>query len=69
MVNSSSADDISQSIRQEIIRFESVHPNIYAIYDLVDTVDDKEISESLRQLVVLIEGNGSVLIMYCVAYF
>ncbi|CAH8857533.1 unnamed protein product [Trichobilharzia szidati] len=55
MGSQSSLNDISNAIRQEIIRFESVHPNIYAIYDLIDAVDDKNIAESLRQLVVSIE--------------
>ncbi|CAH8524236.1 unnamed protein product [Dicrocoelium dendriticum] len=55
MASSSSADEISYSIRQEIIRFESVHPSIYAIYDLIDSIDDKGLSDSLRQLVVSIE--------------
>ncbi|CAL8069056.1 unnamed protein product [Calicophoron daubneyi] len=50
-----SCDDVSYSIRQEIMRFESVHPNIYALYDLVDSIDDKNIAESLRQLIVSIE--------------
>ncbi|KAF8562610.1 hypothetical protein P879_11440 [Paragonimus westermani] len=51
----SSADEVAHSVRQEIIRFESVHPSIYAIYDLIDAIEDKNISESLRQLVVSIE--------------
>ncbi|OON19588.1 GTP-binding domain protein, partial [Opisthorchis viverrini] len=51
----SSVDEVSHSIRQEIVRFESVHPSIYAIYDLVDAIEDKNISDSLRQLVVSIE--------------
>ncbi|CAH8585336.1 unnamed protein product [Schistosoma bovis] len=55
MSSQSSLNDISNAIRQEIIRFESVHPNIYAIYDLIDAVEDKNLAESLRQLVVSIE--------------
>ncbi|KAF5396008.1 arf-GAP with GTPase ANK repeat and PH domain-containing protein 1 [Paragonimus heterotremus] len=55
MGSNSSADEIAHSVRQEIIRFESVHPSIYAIYDLIDAIEDKNISESLRQLVVSIE--------------
>lgn len=61
----SSLEEVSHSIRQEIIRFESVHPSIYAIYDLVDAIDDKNISDSLRQLVVSIEG----IIFYFIALF
>uniref|UniRef100_A0A095AJT9 Arf-GAP with GTPase, ANK repeat and PH domain-containing protein 3 n=1 Tax=Schistosoma haematobium TaxID=6185 RepID=A0A095AJT9_SCHHA len=59
MSSQSSLNDISNAIRQEIIRFESVHPNIYAIYDLIDAVEDKNLAESLRQLVVSIEGTVS----------
>ncbi|KAK4470994.1 hypothetical protein MN116_006496 [Schistosoma mekongi] len=55
MSSQSSLNDVSNAIRQEIIRFESVHPNIYAIYDLVDAIDDKNLADSLRQLVVSIE--------------
>ncbi|THD24955.1 Arf-GAP with GTPase ANK repeat and PH domain-containing protein 1 [Fasciola hepatica] len=55
MSSFSPLEEVSHSIRQEIIRFESVHPSIYAIYDLVDAIDDKNISDSLRQLVVSIE--------------
>ncbi|KAH8872682.1 Centaurin-gamma-1A [Schistosoma japonicum] len=56
MSSQSSLNDVSNAIRQEIIRFESVHPNIYAIYDLIDAIDDKNLADSLRQLVVSIEG-------------
>uniref|UniRef100_A0A095BYT3 Arf-GAP with GTPase, ANK repeat and PH domain-containing protein 3 n=1 Tax=Schistosoma haematobium TaxID=6185 RepID=A0A095BYT3_SCHHA len=59
MSSQSSLNDISNAIRQEIIRFESVHPNIYAVYDLIDAVEDKNLAESLRQLVVSIEGTVS----------
>ncbi|TNN18175.1 Centaurin-gamma-1A isoform 1 [Schistosoma japonicum] len=55
MSSQSSLNDVSNAIRQEIIRFESVHPNIYAIYDLIDAIDDKNLADSLRQLVVSIE--------------
>ncbi|CAH8590515.1 unnamed protein product [Heterobilharzia americana] len=55
MGSQSSLNDVSNAIRQEIIRFESVHPNIYAIYDLIDAINDKNLADSLRQLVVSIE--------------
>lgn len=46
----------SASIRQEIQRFESVHPSIYAIYDLVESIPDNLIQQQLREHVVCIEG-------------
>lgn len=46
----------SLSIRQEIQRFESVHPSIYAIYDLIDLVPDGVIAQQIRDHVVCIEG-------------
>ncbi|KAL3311126.1 Arf-GAP with GTPase, ANK repeat and PH domain-containing protein 1, partial [Cichlidogyrus casuarinus] len=53
-------DENSNSIRMEIQRFESVHPNIYALYDLIDALNDPtkerlEIAESLKHHTVLIE--------------
>lgn len=57
MNTQSSLTDISNAIRHEIVRFESVHPSIYAIYDLIDSVNEKSIADSLRQLVVSIEGS------------
>lgn len=44
------------AIRQEIQRFESVHPSIYAIYDLIDLIPDPQLSQSIRDHVVCIEG-------------
>ncbi|BFF94109.1 centaurin-gamma-1A [Drosophila madeirensis] len=48
----------SLAIRQEIQRFESVHPSIYAIYDLIDLLplSDAQIAQSIRDHVVCIEG-------------
>ena len=46
----------SFAIRQEIQRFESVHPSIYAIYDLIDLIPDPEIAQQIRDHVVCIEG-------------
>lgn len=46
----------SLAIRQEIQRFESVHPSIYAIYDLIELIPDNQIAQQLRDHVVCIEG-------------
>lgn len=46
----------SLAIRQEIQRFESVHPSIYAIYDLIDAIPDHLIQQQIREHVVCIEG-------------
>ncbi|KAK3912115.1 Centaurin-gamma-1A [Frankliniella fusca] len=45
----------SIAIRQEIQRFESVHPSIYAIYDLIELVPDQLIAQQIRDHVVCIE--------------
>jgi len=46
----------SPSIRQEIQRFESVHPCIYALYDLIEVVTDPMIQHQIREHIVCIEG-------------
>ncbi len=46
----------SLAIRQEIQRFESVHPSIYAIYDLIEAIPDPLIQQQVREHVVCIEG-------------
>lgn len=46
----------SFAIRQEIQRFESVHPSIYAIYDLIEVIPDPLIQQQIRDNVVCIEG-------------
>lgn len=51
----------SRAIREEIQRFESVHPHIYAIYDLLEQVEDPYLQDQLREHVVCIEGK----IYYC----
>lgn len=43
-------------IRQEVQRFESVHPSIYAIYDLIELIQDNQIAQQIRDHVVCIEG-------------
>lgn len=47
------------AIRQEIQRFESVHPSIYAIYDLIELIGDQQIAQQVRDHVVCIEGKFS----------
>ncbi|KAH0810567.1 hypothetical protein GEV33_012225 [Tenebrio molitor] len=47
----------SLAIRQEIQRFESVHPSIYAIYDLIDLIPDGLVAQQIRDHVVCIEGS------------
>lgn len=45
------------AIRQEIQRFESVHPSIYAIYDLIELMSDAQIAQQIRDHVVCIEDS------------
>ncbi|MBN3289170.1 AGAP3 protein, partial [Polypterus senegalus] len=45
----------SAAIRAEIQRFESVHPNIYAIYDLIERIDDLALQNQIREHVISIE--------------
>ncbi|XP_070800472.1 LOW QUALITY PROTEIN: arf-GAP with GTPase, ANK repeat and PH domain-containing protein 3 [Pituophis catenifer annectens] len=47
----------SAAIRAEIGRFESVHPNIYAIYDLIERVDDLALQNQIREHVISIEDS------------
>lgn len=47
---------ISSAIRDEIQRFESVHPSIYIIYDLVEEIEDPGIQQQLRDHITGIEG-------------
>uniref|UniRef100_UPI00358FE49C arf-GAP with GTPase, ANK repeat and PH domain-containing protein 1-like isoform X2 n=1 Tax=Myxine glutinosa TaxID=7769 RepID=UPI00358FE49C len=47
----------SVAIRAEIQRFESVHPNIYAIYDLLERVNDPLLQGQLREHVICIEDS------------
>ena len=50
----------SLAIRQEIQRFESVHPSIYAIYDLIELVPDPLLAQQIREHVVCIEGRTNL---------
>lgn len=46
----------SAAIRAEIQRFESVHPNIYSIYELLERVDEPLLQNQIREHVIAIEG-------------
>ncbi|KAI1729001.1 putative GTPase activating protein for arf domain-containing protein [Ditylenchus destructor] len=54
-LGSSAHEYISQQIQLEIQRFESVHPCIYAVYDLIDTIADTTLQDQLREQVLSIE--------------
>lgn len=56
------------AIRQEIQRFESVHPSIYAIYDLIDLIPDQQIAQQIRDHVVCIEGKRFFLLFFCLSH-
>lgn len=45
----------SVAIRGEIQRFESVHPNIYSIYELLERVDEPLLQNQIREHVIAIE--------------
>ncbi|XP_067844095.1 arf-GAP with GTPase, ANK repeat and PH domain-containing protein 1 isoform X2 [Heptranchias perlo] len=45
----------SAAIRAEIQRFESVHPNIYSIYDLLERIEDPILQNQIREHVISIE--------------
>jgi len=49
----------SAAIRSEIQRFESVHPNIYSIYELLERVEDPLLQNQIREHVIAIEGKGN----------
>lgn len=46
------------AIRQEIQRFESVHPSIYAIYDLIELLGEVQVATQIREHIVNIEGES-----------
>lgn len=50
----------SAAIRAEIQRFESVHPNIYSIYELLERVEEPVLQNQIREHVIAIEGETSV---------
>lgn len=47
----------SLAIRQEIQRFESVHPSIYAIYEFLEVIPDPLLAQQIREHVVCIEDS------------
>lgn len=49
----------SAAIRAEIQRFESVHPNIYSIYELLERVEEPLLQNQIREHVIAIEGKGT----------
>lgn len=58
----------SAAIRAEIQRFESVHPNIYSIYELLERVEEPLLQNQIREHVIAIEGRtrGRMLLVGCV---
>lgn len=56
------------AIRQEIQRFESVHPSIYAIYDLIELIPDQQIAQQIRDHVVCIEGKHFSRFIYSIQF-
>ncbi|CAB0010564.1 unnamed protein product [Nesidiocoris tenuis] len=59
----------SNAIREEIRRFESVHPSIYAIYDLIELIPDSLIAQQIRDHVVCIEVEPLAPILRKIAKF
>jgi len=61
-------DDVPLAIRKEIHRFESVHPSIYALYELTDALQNfavpVQFQEELRNHIVCIEGLYSNMSLY-----
>ncbi|XP_025408170.1 centaurin-gamma-1A isoform X1 [Sipha flava] len=55
--NHSSFSNNSLAICKEIQRFESVHPSIYAIYDLIELIPDPIVAQQVRDHVVCIEDS------------
>jgi len=55
MTSSSENETHSNYIRREITRFEGVHPNIYAIYELLNDVTNEELQTQIREHVINIE--------------
>ena len=54
----------SLAIRQEIQRFESVHPSIYAVYDLIEGIPDPLIQQQVREHVFCIEGRYNNVLIF-----
>lgn len=47
----------SAAIQSEICRFESVHPNIYAVYELLQCIDNPTLQNQVREHVINIEDS------------
>ncbi|KAJ4921019.1 hypothetical protein JOQ06_007924 [Pogonophryne albipinna] len=50
----------SAAIRSEIQRFESVHPNIYSIYELLERVEEPLLQNQIREHVIAIEEREDI---------
>ncbi|ERE84712.1 arf-GAP with GTPase, ANK repeat and PH domain-containing protein 1 [Cricetulus griseus] len=55
----------SAAIRAEIQRFESVHPNIYSIYELLERVEEPVLQNQIREHVIAIEVDISCQASHC----
>uniref|UniRef100_A0A1I7ZMI6 Ras-GEF domain-containing protein n=1 Tax=Steinernema glaseri TaxID=37863 RepID=A0A1I7ZMI6_9BILA len=67
LANPVPGESVSAQIRDEIQRFESVHPCLYTLYDLVDMVKCPRLQDQLRQMAVHIEGWFFVRFFYTVS--
>lgn len=60
IVGNSTNDNLNYNnciaIRQEIQRFESVHPSIYAIYDILELYSDQVFTVPIKDHLLSIEG-------------
>ena len=43
--------------KSEICRFESVHPNIYAVYELLQLIDNSKLQNQIREHIINIEDS------------
>lgn len=49
---------LSKPLRKsEICRFESVHPNIYAVYELLQLIDNSKLQNQIREHIINIEDS------------
>jgi len=47
----------SAAIQSEICRFESVHPNIYAVYELLQLIDNSKLQNQIREHIINVEDS------------
>lgn len=47
---------VAEQIHDEIQRFESVHPCIYTIYSLIESISNYNLQQQIREQVIQIEG-------------